>query len=500
MGQTFGNLTNTALVDPNGQMQWFSPRQSGQAAIQLAKDQMRQVQPDTAQLSDGGNVSFAPADNAFTKMIKPSFLQAATGPTGMPNATSPGLSKMGKLVTLFTGGLEGALAAQQAQEQMIAQTGGKRAGGVGTGFEAGFQLPFLRAQQQNELLKGQAEAGLAQAGLQPVQTPYGNLPAALAPKILTPALNYEGRVGAANIGAQGRVESSQIGAQSRENVAKINQGQAIPVDETTARLAGFPELAGQSAGRATWTNINKVLEARGYRVQDMGQNGTGDNEGMWLMDRAGNRVRQVSPNSLTFQRGASFAQNRPEVVTDPNDPGYAYYTTAANAMRNNLPAPQGAATTAAKREATSEVPTKIGDQKVAFNTAIQHADLLKQAVTALNNGNQTTLNSLANRFNAEFGGSGPVTAQAIADAYGREVTKMLTGGHLTDSEVGTIGSTLNVNRQSPQQTLGVINAYRALAQSKLNVLGQQASSSSHRTRTPSGGASNVNDLLKKHGF
>ncbi len=86
---------------------------------------------------------------------------------------------------------------------------------------------------------------------------------------------------------------------------------------------------------------------------------------------------------------------------------------------------------------------------------------------ALNNGDQNTLNSLQNRFTNEFGGAGPVTARAISDAYTREVTKMLSSGHLTDSEISTVSKTLDVNRQSQQQSLGVIGAYKALASSKM---------------------------------
>lgn len=314
--------------------------------------------------------------------------------------------------------------------------------------------------------------------------PYGTMPAALASKIISPYLRYQGEMGAAQTRANATTQAAQTHAGATENAAQtragatikaaqINQGMAIPVDETVANLAGFPELAGQGVGKATWTNINKALEAKGYHTQDMGTNGTGPNDGMWLLDKAGNRIKQISPNSLTFQRGASFAQNRPEVVVDPNDPANAYYTTAANAMQNNLPSPMGAAPQAAKAAARSEVPTKIGDQKVAFNTAMQHADLLDQAAKALSNGNVQALNGLENRFANAFGSTGPITAQVIADAYGREVTSMLSKGHMTDSEISTVGSTVNPLRQNYAQIHAVVGAYKALAQSKLNMLNQQ---------------------------
>ena len=95
--------------------------------------------------------------------------------------------------------------------------------------------------------------------------------------------------------------------------------------------------------------------------------------------------------------------------------------------------------------------------------------LLLKAADALHNGDQQTINSLKNRFANEFGATGPITANTIAQAYTREISKMLTSGHMTDSEIGAVGSTLDPNRQSLPQMQAVIGAYRALAQSKMKV-------------------------------
>jgi hypothetical protein len=214
------------------------------------------------------------------------------------------------------------------------------------------------------------------------------------------------------------------------------------------------------------------------------------------MDRAGTRIKQISPNSLTFQRGASFAQNRPEVVVDPNDPGYAYFTSAANAMNQNLPSPMGAGTQAAKVEARSEVPTKIGDQKVAFTTMIQHAQLLRNAAKALNNGDMQTLNGLENAFKNEFGYSGPITAAAIADAYKGEVSNVINKGHITDTGNEKIAHTLDPTHQNYKTIDSVLGAYQALAQSKMNMLNQQAqSATTPRRNQPNAPQSKTRDPL-----
>jgi hypothetical protein len=156
-------------------------------------------------------------------------------------------------------------------------------------------------------------------------------------------------------------------------------------------------------------------------------------------------------------------------VGDPNT-GAVTYEHAGEAIKNKDQAPGSigfsAQKTAANAVAKGEVPKNIGDQKVAFNTAISHAELLEKAADALKNGDQQTLNSLTNRFKNEFGSAGPVNAQAIANAYSREVTKMLSGGHITDAEIGATGKTLDPNVQGPEQIKGVLSTYKALAQSK----------------------------------
>lgn len=175
-------------------------------------------------------------------------------------------------------------------------------------------------------------------------------------------------------------------------------------------------------------------------------------------------------------------------VGDPNT-GAVTYEHAGDAIKNKDQAPGSigfsAQKTAANAVAKGEVPKNIGDQKVAFNTAISHADLLQKAADALKNGDQQTLNSLSNRFANEFGSAGQVNAQAIANAYSREVTKMLSGGHLTDSEIGATGKTLDPNSQSPEQIKGVLETYKSLAQSKLKNLTDQESAALHRGSQPS---------------
>lgn len=486
MGQQIGNLTNpgSALLNANGTAAMVGDPSKMRDIDFKAHSQLHPFAPST------------PDPNQPLPSVGTPTYQQAAGAGAQPggaNALSPGLNKAGKLMTLLSSGLQGALAGRAASEQTVAQTGGRRAGGAGMGFEAAEQYPWTQAGRQQGFAQEQAKTGLLQTQAKvagqsiPVTLPNGQ-------QIYIPASQigqYTRGLAGAQVGADSRESISQGQNQTKEDIAGKNiaskekiaasqQGAPIPMDETVANLAGIPELAGQPVGKATWDNINKALTAKGYKTQDLGQ------EGLWLLDRAGNRIKRIG-DSPGVGRMQALAQSRVvAAAANPEEPGNLTYMSAGQAEKTGALAPQSAPTAAAKRAATSEVPTNVGNLKVAFNTAIQHADLLRSAVTALGNGDEQTLNSLKNRFKTEFGVAGPVTSQAIADAYGREVTSIISKGHITNEEIGSVGKTLNVNRQSPEQTLAVLDAYKALAQSKMNMLQQQVNSAKGNPKKSAG--------------
>lgn len=414
----------------------------------------------------------------------PNLSAGAFGPAAQPTAPPAGPTKAHKLLQILQGGLQGAMAGRAASENAVAQSGGRRSVGAGAGFTAGFELPWQHAMQGQQLEQAKAQTALTQSQSEMVDTPLGKFPAGLAKVIFPASIGAQARTGAAQIGANARTEAAdtaagarvqgaQIGATSRENVAdtaagsrekvaNINQGSALPLDETVANLVGLPEMAGQPVGKGTLTNINKMLQARGYQQKDLGT------DGMWLTDRAGNKLKRMG-DSPSLAR----AQARPvQAAADPNNPGALTYMSGGEAIRTGAAAPGSAATQAAKGVAKSATSGKIGEEVGAFNTALQHADLLKAAATALNNGDNRTLNSLKNRFKTEFGSADVTNFQAISNAYSREITKMLSSGHMTDSEIGSSEATLPKDA-SPAQILGAIDAYKALASSKMNVRKQQ---------------------------
>ena len=118
--------------------------------------------------------------------------------------------------------------------------------------------------------------------------------------------------------------------------------------------------------------------------------------------------------------------------------------------------------TDAAKKARSET---WADTRLAYNTAMDHADQLLAAADAMKNGATQKLNSLKNYFKTQFGSPDVSNFNAIANAYNHEVTSVVSKGHITDAEVAAGHATLPDNA-SPEQIRGVATAYKNLMQSK----------------------------------
>lgn len=494
MGQLFSGsgLTNqgSALIDPNSGNPTYigSPQQVLGQTRNLIANAENAPNPLSMQ---------APDNSSLPKIGKPSFQQAASEgamPGGM-NAASPGLNKAGKLVALLTSGLQGALAGRAANEQATVQSGGRRSGGAGMGFEAGYMLPWQRAQAAQKLEQGQA-------GLQPIETPYGPMAAEYASRAILPAFIRAGaQEQAAQTGAQSREQVAQTGAQARTQAALIGQrfkavpnvglydtqsGQMIPGTQQgiviTPDIAKDYQLPQSFIGKPlSLQNLASIQRSSVFQdVPEMTATGP------IVIDRR--TAKAVPVSGPGGQQYAPPALATPVQVADPNNPGQTIMVPRG--QTTGMAGAQSASVAVPKKAMASEVPTKIGDLKVAFNTAIQHAELLRQAAGALQSGDTQILNKIGNTFNNAFGESGPITAQAIADAYNREVTSVVSKGHMTNEEIASVGRTLDPLKQSPQQINGVLNAYQSLMQSKLNMLNQQKNAAIQQSQPTKGGKKN----------
>jgi len=140
--------------------------------------------------------------------------------------------------------------------------------------------------------------------------------------------------------------------------------------------------------------------------------------------------------------------------------------------RYTVPQFSGEAITQVQTAKTMAPGGKGGEEALAFQTAIQHADLLKKAAQALNNGDTRTLNSLKNTLATEFGDADLTNFNAIKHVYENEVQKMIAGSHITDAELKKNDASLPDNANF-ETTMKVLNSYQALAQSKLSLRQKQ---------------------------
>ena len=344
-------------------------------------------------------------------------------------------------------------------------------------FEAGLAYPWQRAEQQAQLGQQQAQTGVLQSEAQTMNIPgVGQIPGWLA-KTLGPAyLRQQAQLGSAQIGAGSRVQAAQIGNRFKivpnvglfDTQAQGGQGALVPGTEQgiviTPEIAEDYKLPPAYVGKPmTLQNLASVQRSSVFENMPAMTAG-----GEIVVNR---RTGQATP--VTGPQGQTYGPSglaMPREIADVNNPGQTTFVPAGRAF--GQAGPQSASVQVPKAAARAEVPTNIGNLKVAFNTALQHADLLQQALTALSNNDTRVLNSIKNRFKTEFGSPDVTNFQTISNAYAREITKMLSAGHLTDAEISQQGATLPANA-SPQQILGALQSYRALAQSKLNMLNAQ---------------------------
>jgi len=365
--------------------------------------------------------------------------------------------------------IQQSLAQQYQQQQRPPANGGRikqllsnffSGAGDAMMHEAGLPTPYEQQQRtlsnMQAVSSAQANVQLHQAmagmyGTEPIQLPDGstiNVQRKDIPKIQQGIMNYQGRTQSADTAANAHVLGVQL-------------GQGIPVNTSPEmQQMGLPaQLPLKQAGQA-----QQLLTRPLQTVQ--GENGPS------VINKLNPGAGGVPVPGVGNPRAMFAPGNRYVPVVDPNNPDNVTYMPAGQAARSGAASPQSAGFQANKAVTKSATSGPIANQLSAFNTALQHAELLRQANRALQNGDTRALNSLSNRAASEFGDPNLTNYQAIAGAYSREITKMLSGGHMTDAEIASSGGTLpsNANAATIDKVLG---SYKSLAQSKINVLRNQ---------------------------
>lgn len=388
-------------------------------------------------------------------------ISSAIQPQGQPPTLAPE-TKAHKLLQILLGGARGALMGAASNAQTYAQTG--RNAGFGGGAYGAMtmplelersqlqneqikqMLPFLRATQMANLGKIGAETGKLGAEAQKAQAEVEGMP-------IKQALE------------QAQTESAYYKSDPNMGLIDIRTGQPV----SPAGLAPLgPEQAavlGKKPGDLVPLKLKNTADEivqRGYTVV------AGANDAYLLNKGTG----QKTPLGVGSPRAIFAPQNRIVQVADPDKPGETKFTTAGQAMQTGAAGPQSASVQAPKAVAKKATSGTWADQKIAFNTAIQHAELLRDAAKALNNGDINALNALKNQAATQFGDPDLTDFEAIANAYNHEITSVISKGHITDNEVKAGDRTLPANAN--YKTIDkVLKSYQALAQSKMQQLQKQ---------------------------
>lgn len=282
-------------------------------------------------------------------------------------------------------------------------------------------------------------------------------------------------------------EDPNLGLIDLRTKQPVNQNALAPLSKEEAEVLGKQE--GERVPLKLKNTASEILN-RGFATINTEEGVYERNRGTGSMTRLGSNPRMM------FAPGERYIP----AAMDPANPGVITIVKAKDAAAAGAQAPSSAAPAAAKATLKSAASGDIAKQSTAFQTAMQHADLLEQATKALGNGDERTLNTLKNKFQTEFGSADVTNWQAISNAYTREITAMLSKGHITNAEIESAGGTLPANA-SPQQILGAIHTYKALANSKMNILKQQTERGTQGKAnfpTDASGGLTAADMLKKY--
>jgi hypothetical protein len=200
-------------------------------------------------------------------------------------------------------------------------------GGEALAHQQGMQTP---ADQRNQLLtqifhlsnaRTAYQAQLAENELKKAQVAAANrpLPPEQAKAIGQPGL--AGQIVPPDVMSAASAEATrQQNAKLSEQERAVNKPSiSLPLDANTATLAGVPDkFVGQNLSAADWKLIDARLSAQGYQKMDMGTDGK--DGGIWIVDRGGNRVNQVTPVSesaraLKAMTAAAEANKPSNIVT-----------------------------------------------------------------------------------------------------------------------------------------------------------------------------------------
>jgi hypothetical protein len=296
-------------------------------------------------------------------------------------------------------------------------------------------------------------------------------------------------------------QAEQFGLdQARQDAPNVaNQ---IPLDETTAKLAGIPtKFVGQNLSVDDWKMVDARLRAQGYQKFDTGKDGP--QGGIWLMDRGGNKIKQLTPvsesNRATQIAKAQIAATQNNIAT-PTGQDYGQQIQSLGPKggivagiiegRQSMPSAFALKTPYWQgiMQAVYQIDPQFSEQRAqlrksytvgkqsgeinAINTAMGHVGVLGDSIDALNNGDVRVLNSIANRVGVEIGSTPVTTFNTIVHRVGPELSKAYIGSGGSAGERGADEKDFDPAR-GPAQIKNNVGITAQLLRSKISSLQNQ---------------------------
>jgi hypothetical protein len=190
----------------------------------------------------------------------------------------------------------------------------------------------LYMDRQSELASRQLQQQFMSTPLSPeVANAIGHpeLNGKIVPPALWPVISNEDR----------GLEAAKINAQQRQDALDQNKITLPPtkIDAAMASTLGFPELAGKTLSTSQdYAALDKIMQFRGLQKVDKGFDGP--QGGMWVMDRAGNPIRQLTP--ISESKRALQANAPPKPLADAAKPVIGFDTDGNQVLTNGANAQQ----------------------------------------------------------------------------------------------------------------------------------------------------------------
>jgi len=172
--------------------------------------------------------------------------------------------------------------------------------------------------------------------------------------------------------------SQELNRQQTAKIAGLEQPTIqLPLDQTTARLAGIPDsFVGKTLTPGDWRLVDARLQAVGYQKQDMGFDGA--KGGIWLMDRAGNQIKQLTPISESARATALVKMQ----LGAMKQPVYAYDPTSNQTILTTQAAAQAGGMNSIRSVKETDISKDLHDTRV-LNDIASKANQVFQSSSAM---------------------------------------------------------------------------------------------------------------------